>query len=74
MLLTFASLAAYLAFSTVASNRSLFAIAIALTACALFALGAIKSKFSTQTWYYSGFMVLLNGGTVATASYLVGFL
>lgn len=52
----------------------LFGIACGLTAIALFALGAIKSRFSTQKWYTSGFWVLLNGGLAAAAAFLVGFL
>lgn len=71
-------LLSYLAFSTVdfGGNDSdiLFGIACALTACALFTLGAIKSKFSTQTWYFSGFTVLLNGGLAAGAAFLIGYL
>ena len=43
-----------------------------MTACALFLLGAIKSKFSNQTWYISGLQVLGNGALSATAAYLIG--
>jgi DNA damage-binding protein 1 len=70
-------LLSYLAFSTInfPSNKenALFAIACVLTAVALFALGAIKSKFSTQSWWRSGLWVLLNGTLAAAAAYLIGF-
>lgn len=66
---------AYIALSSVKDEAGfLFGIACGLTACALFALGAIKSRFSTQKWYTSGFWVLLNGSLAAGAAYLVGFL
>eukprot|EP00054_Salpingoeca_dolichothecata_P004781 m.31849 g.31849 ORF g.31849 m.31849 type:complete len:409 (-) comp14853_c0_seq2:123-1349(-) len=51
----------------------LFLIACLLTAVALFVLGAIKSKFSTQSWYVSGSWVLMNGVLAAGIAYLVGF-
>jgi VIT1/CCC1 family predicted Fe2+/Mn2+ transporter len=66
---------AYIALSAVKDESDfLFGIACGLTAIALFALGAIKSKFSTQKWYTSGLWVLLNGGLAAAAAFLVGFL
>lgn len=70
-------LLSYLAFSTInfKTNKAdaLFAIACVLTAVALFTLGAIKSKFSTQSWWRSGLWVLLNGTLAAAAAYLIGF-
>eukprot|EP00056_Hartaetosiga_gracilis_P010872 m.162237 g.162237 ORF g.162237 m.162237 type:complete len:385 (-) comp13405_c2_seq1:1354-2508(-) len=72
-------LISYLAFQTVdfgsekKKEDALFGIACALTACALFALGAIKSKFSSQSWFMSGLSVLFNGGLAAAAAYLIGF-
>jgi len=70
-------LLSYLAFSTInfKTNRenALFAIACVLTAVALFVLGAVKSKFSTQTWWKSGLWVLLNGTLAAGAAYLIGY-
>ena len=69
-------LLAYIALSTVEfggnNGDALFGIACAMTACALFLLGAIKSKFSNQTWYISGLQVLGNGALSATAAYLIG--
>jgi len=68
-------LLSYIALSAAKDESDfLFGIACGLTAIALFALGAIKSRFSTQKWYTSGFWVLLNGGLAAVAAYLVGFL
>jgi DNA damage-binding protein 1 len=57
-------------------NKSdvLFGIACGLTATALFALGAIKSRFSTQTWWFSGLTVLGNGSLAAGAAFLIGYL
>eukprot|EP00043_Microstomoeca_roanoka_P009521 m.90856 g.90856 ORF g.90856 m.90856 type:complete len:319 (+) comp14607_c1_seq1:771-1727(+) len=54
-------------------SELLFPIACGMTALALFILGAIKSRFSTQTWFMSGLSVLLNGGVAAGAAYLIGF-
>jgi len=73
-------LLSYLALSTVdfgsesENDNALFGIACGLTAVALFVLGAIKSRFSTQTWYYSGLMVLVNGSIAAGAAFLIGYL
>lgn len=69
-------LLAYLAFSTIdsLSPDDLFGIAIALTAMALFALGAFSSKFTTSSWYVRGTWVLLNGATAAAVAYGVGYL
>lgn len=53
--------------------KALFGIACGLTALALFVLGAIKSKFSTQSWWYSGLFVLLNGALAAGSAYLIGY-
>merc|ERR1712146_501938 len=73
-------LLSYLALSTVdfgsesENDNALFGIACGLTAVALFVLGAIKSRYSTQTWYYSGLMVLVNGSIAAGAAFLIGYL
>jgi DNA damage-binding protein 1 len=53
---------------------ALFGISCALTAVALFVLGAIKSRFSTESWWFSGLTVLLNGGVAAGAAFLIGYL
>jgi len=60
---------------TIGSNLSdieLFGVSIALTGVMLFVLGAIKSQFTTQSWWASGIEILLFGGLTATVSYLAG--
>merc|ERR1719453_1461050 len=71
----FIPLLAYVAFSTVVApgdSNTLFGIACALTAVALFGLGAFSSRFNSSTWYSQGLWVLGNGTTAAALSYLVG--
>lgn len=71
-------LLSYIALSTIdfGGNKSgaLFGIACGLTAVALFILGAVKSRFSTEHWFQSGCWVLFNGALAAGAAYLVGFI
>ena len=68
---------AYIALSTVdfGGHRTgaLFGIACGLTAVALFILGCVKSKFSTESWIQSGCWVLFNGALAAGFAYLVGY-
>merc|ERR1712100_222753 len=42
---------AYLAFSTFVEKGSLFGISCGLTACALFSLGGLSSRFSASPWW-----------------------
>ena len=51
----------------------LFGTSCALTGVALFCLGAFKSRFVTQTWYWSGVTMLINGGLAAAAAFLIGY-
>ena len=63
----------YLCFSTIDLNKDeLFGISIALTACALFGLGAYSSKFSKYPWWRQGLFVLCNGGFAAAVAYGAG--
>ena len=55
------------AFDSMDKDTALFAIACGFTGLAMFILGAIKSKFSQQSWFMSGLTVLMNGGAAAGA-------
>mmetsp|Transcript_22027 Transcript_22027/g.32830 ORF Transcript_22027/g.32830 Transcript_22027/m.32830 type:complete len:283 (-) Transcript_22027:15-863(-) len=55
------------------NNNELFGISIGLTGLMLFILGALKSTFTTQSWWFSGFEILAFGGVTATVSYLIGW-
>jgi len=62
---------------TIGSNLSeteLFGISICMTGVMLFILGAIKSQFTTQSWWSSGFEILVFGGITASVSFLIGWL
>jgi len=55
------------------NDNELFGVSIAMTGVMLFILGAIKSKFTTQTWWSSGIEILLFGGLTACVSFLIGW-
>ncbi len=63
------------AIAAFASTQSLitFGIEIALTALTLFALGAVKSRFTGERWWLSGLIVLFVGALAAGASYLISW-
>ncbi|HEX5966593.1 MAG TPA: VIT1/CCC1 transporter family protein [Pyrinomonadaceae bacterium] len=50
---------------------SLF-VSVALTGIVFFAIGSIKSRWSTSSWWYSGLITLLVGGIAAALAYAVG--
>lgn len=56
------------------SDISIFYLTSILTLAALFLVGAIKSRFTDQTWWAAGIGTMLLGGAAATIAYLVGFL
>jgi vacuolar iron transporter family protein len=49
-----------------------FAISAALTGLIFFAIGSIKSRWSTSSWWHSGLTTLLVGGIAASLAYVVG--
>uniref|UniRef100_A0A6V1NR54 Vacuolar iron transporter 1 n=1 Tax=Heterosigma akashiwo TaxID=2829 RepID=A0A6V1NR54_HETAK len=55
-----------------ASSSELFAVAVFVTLLFLFGLGAVKSHFSTKSWYCSGIETLLLGGCCAGIAYEIG--
>ncbi len=44
-----------------------------VTACALFAVGAWRSRVTVQSWWWGGAQMLLVGGTAAAVAYAVGY-
>jgi len=54
-------------------ERVLFGISCGLTLFMLFVLGALKSLFTTQAWYYGGCEIMIFGGVTAFVSFLVGW-
>ena len=44
-----------------------------LTACTLFTLGAVKSRFTTRSWWASGLEILIMGALTAGVAYLIGW-
>jgi VIT1/CCC1 family predicted Fe2+/Mn2+ transporter len=51
-----------------------FSISLALTAVVFFAIGSIKSRWSTSSWWHSGLTTLLIGAIAAALAYLVGLI
>eukprot|EP00934_Nitzschia_sp_Nitz4_P001375 Nitzschia sp. Nitz4//scaffold48_size128905//70480//71730//NITZ4_003601-RA/size128905-augustus-gene-0.8-mRNA-1//1//CDS//3329552985//1375//frame0 len=81
MFLSFASFGAmpllgYVVFPLVFDDldqTTLFVAACSVTACVLFFLGSVKSKFANANWFWSGVETLLLGGTCATVAFTIGY-
>jgi VIT1/CCC1 family predicted Fe2+/Mn2+ transporter len=56
----------------VAGLKSPFWIASAATALMFVLIGALKSRWSIQTWWHSGLGTLAIGGGAATVAYVIG--
>lgn len=51
----------------------IFLTSCGFTGIALFILGALKSLFTAEKWYFSGLFVFLNGFLAGLAGYVVGY-
>ncbi|MBI2634905.1 VIT1/CCC1 transporter family protein [Candidatus Peregrinibacteria bacterium] len=56
------------------SDDGVFLTTIFFTLLALFIVGAVKSRFSVEKWYWSGAGTMFVGGLAAGIAYLVGYL
>jgi VIT1/CCC1 family predicted Fe2+/Mn2+ transporter len=54
------------------SGRSVL-VSLALTGMVFFAIGSIKSRWSTSSWWHSGLTTLLVGAVAASLAYVTGF-
>jgi VIT1/CCC1 family predicted Fe2+/Mn2+ transporter len=71
----FIPLVAYIAARVAPALSGLtFLTACILTGLTLFALGAVKVKFTSKNWFTSGLEMLLVGGIAAAAAYGIGHL
>ncbi|MGB7210564.1 MAG: VIT1/CCC1 transporter family protein [Pyrinomonadaceae bacterium] len=51
-----------------------FSISAVLTGLVFFSIGSIKARWSTASWWWSGFVTFVVGGIAATLAYLAGIL
>ena len=49
-----------------------FTSSVLLTGIVFFVIGSVKSRWSTSSWWHSGFTTLLVGGFAASLAYLTG--
>ena len=52
----------------------IFSSSAAVACIALFVLGALKSRYSTMTWYISGFEMMCLGAICGLSAYIIGAL
>jgi VIT1/CCC1 family predicted Fe2+/Mn2+ transporter len=53
------------------TDRSL-TLSVMLTGIVFFAIGSVKSRWSTSSWWHSGFITLMVGAIAATLAYFTG--
>lgn len=63
----------FVIFGTFSDGGAQFALTCVATGLTMFALGALKGKFTNQSKLRSGSLMLLNGAMAATAAYLIGW-
>lgn len=51
-----------------------FTLSVMLTGVVFFTIGSVKSRWSTSSWWHSGFTTLLVGGAAAALAYFTGVL
>lgn len=56
------------------SDDGIFVLTSTFTLLALFIVGAVKSKFTIRSWYWSGVQTMFIGGFAASIAYAFGFL
>jgi hypothetical protein len=49
-------------------------LSVFLTGMFFFVIGSVKSRWSTSSWWHSGFTTLLVGGIAASLAYLTGMI
>lgn len=55
------------------SNWGQFGICIGITVCTLFFLGTVQARIIRANPFKHGFLMTINGGTAAAASYLIAW-
>lgn len=60
-------------FMAVLPVRQTFLLSTTLTALALFAVGALRTRITTRSWWRSGLEMLLVGGVAGAAAFLAGW-